>query len=101
MQAQGVRGARRRACVGRAGAGKVGAQAGTRQERHWCWARAAGARQAVGERAAGARPRRWVRGVGARAGYGLCTRCTRPLSIQFDSVLFLSRFLDIIREPDS
>ena len=46
-------------------------------------ARGRGAQQARGSRRAGsaglARPGRWALGLGAQAGYGLCTRCTRPV----------------------
>ena len=31
----------------------------------------------------------------------LCTWCTQPVLTRFDSVLFLSQFLDIVREPGS
>ena len=45
----------------------------------------AGARGASrrGKRARLGRPGRWARNLGAQAGYGLCTRCTRPV---FDPV---------------
>ena len=44
-------------------------------------ARAAGsgARGVYSRGATGARPGHWARGLGARAGLGLCTRCTRPV----------------------
>ena len=103
---------RSRRARGRAGpAGQVatsaqGAQAGTGRANGRCelaagsgslqgagaaGARGAGARGAgprartVGARqqARGARPGCWASGLGARAGYGLCTRCTRPV---FDPV---------------
>ena len=70
VDAQGTQQARRR--LGERGA--RGAQAGGRRGR-------AGRRATGGECAAG---RRWARGaraawaLGARAGCGLCTRCTRP-----------------------
>ena len=49
--------------------------------------RRAGGRRASGRRAAaargayaaGERPGRWAHGLGARAGFGLCTRCTWPV----------------------
>ena len=74
--------------AGRVG-GALGARADARQGEQAAGARAAGTR-AAGERgphsrgAAGARPRGWASGLGARAGLGLCTRCTRPI---FRSVL--------------
>ena len=75
----GVRGARRRACMGARARGATGARA--------CRAEGVAER---GRRAA------WV--LGARAGLG----CVLGLfSIRFDSVLFLSRFLDVVCEPGS
>ena len=49
----------------------------------------------------GARHGRWARGLGVLLGCGLCTWCTQPFLTRFDSVLFLSRFLDTVREPGS
>ena len=75
-------GARRRAL----GVLVLGAQARRRRARGRraaagaCRGRGAGASS---RGAAGARPGRWAPGLGARAGYGLCTRCTRPV---FDPV---------------
>ena len=57
----------------------LGAQAGRRREGcagQAACAWAASARQGLGDE-------RGVRGLGARAGYELCTRCTRPF---FDPV---------------
>ena len=62
--------------------------------------RAAGARQgAAGARqgAAGARPGRWARGLATGCALG----ALGLFSARFDSVFFLSQFLDIVREPDS
>ena len=42
-----------------------------------------------------------ARGLGVLLGCGLCTWCIQPVFDPFDSVLFLSQFLDIVREPDS
>ena len=49
-------------------------------------------------RAARARHRRWACGLGVLLANGLCTQ---PVLTRFDSVLFLSQFLDIVREPGS
>ena len=80
-QARGARVARRRACVG-ARAGAAGS-----------WARRRGAQ--------------WVRRRAERHGRGrqareLALGCALGLFvIRFDSVFFLSQFLDIVREPGS
>ena len=104
LGAQGARGARRRACVGR-----------TRGRCRQLGARAQGS---AGERARGrsGRARAWqgARGARGRAQQGrarargprcLATGCALDalglFSIRIDSVLFLSRFLDIVREPGS
>ena len=39
--------------------------------------------------------------LGVLLASGLCTWCTQPVLSWFDSVLFLSQFLDIVREPGS
>ena len=69
-------------------------------------ARARADAQAAGERARvdAARARRGVTGARGWAccwASRLCTRCPQPVLIRFDSVLFLSQFLDIVREPGS
>ena len=49
-----------------------------------------------------ARSGRWARSLGARAGLGLCTRCTRPVFGPVRLGIFLSQiFLDIVHEPGS
>ena len=96
----GRRWARRRGRLGTQVDGRAGgrrAAAGRRRRRATAarGKRAAGARQ----RAVGARPGRWARG---RACCGLALGFALGLfSIRIDSVLFLSRFLDIVREPGS
>ena len=86
-----------------------------RAGRRWAGRRrAAGAQvQEDAQGAAGARGRRarWarnkdavraaMRGLSVLLGRGLCTRCTQPILTRFDSVLFLSQFLDIFRERGS
>ena len=77
--------------AGRAGKWQAQAQAsGSRRGR---------ARRARGRAswAAGARPGRWARGLAT----GCVLGALGLFSIRFDSVLFLSQFLDIIREPGS
>ena len=96
-------------------AGARGAQG--RAERRG--ARSAGARGAQGRaerRGARSAADAWADLRGARLGVrgttdwaawaccwanGLCTWCTQPVLARFDSVLFLSQFLDIIHEPGS
>ena len=82
--------------VGLRGVGAGGRQAQGRGRR-------AGGRGATGGKpAAGRRGARRARATWAR---GLATGCALGalglFSIRFDSVLFLSRFLDIVREPGS
>ena len=64
-------------------------------------ARAAGARRAgaggARQGAASARAGRWARGLATGCALG----ALGLFSIRFESVLFLSRFLDIVREPGS
>ena len=113
----GALGARLGARGAQAGAGSaLGAQAagaGARRERHGVGSQGRAERRRVrgsrrGIRAGPARPGYWARGLGARHAawvHGLATGCALGLlglfSIQFYSVLFLSRFLDIVREPGS
>ena len=69
------------------------------------------ARHAGGERRRGVRGtggsagtgrhRRWAHGLGVLLGCGLCTWCTQSVLTRFDSILFLSQILDIVREPGS
>ena len=54
-----------------------------------------GARGVRSRGVAGTRPGRWARGLATGCALG----ALGLFSIQFDSALFLSRFLDIIREP--
>ena len=79
------------ACAGRAdGRGR-----GRTRRRTWCTRQAdAGLRPA----AAGARGARFL---GALAGCGWALSALGLFSIRFDSVLFMSQFLDIVREPGS
>ena len=58
---------------------RAGRRAGARQA---CGRNRGHSRHAAGARG-GARPRRWAHWMGARAGYRLCTRCTRSV---FDPV---------------
>ena len=107
------------ASVARRWAGRAGRATGVRARRGGAeagprarWAHAGHGRRVVGARgkrgtgergALGARGRqaRGAPGLGARAGQG-CALCALGLfSALFDSVLFLSRFLDIAREPGS
>ena len=74
----------KRAHGARAGRGKHALQAGS-------------ARQAGAGRSRSARPGRWARGLATGCALG----ALGLFSIRFDSVLFLSRFLDIVREPGS
>ena len=59
--------------------------------------RAAGAGSRRGRGARGVRPGRWAPGLALGCALG----ALGLFSIRFDSVLFLSRFLDIVREPSS
>ena len=62
----------------------------------WALGRGLGAGRAAW--ALGARLERWARGLVTRAGQG----CPLGLFLAwFDSVLFLSQFLDIVHEPGS
>ena len=84
----------RRACAGSA-SGRQGERRRARGERRRQTRRA---RWTALQRRAG-RPRQGAAGRGARR---LALGCALGLfSIQIDSVLFLSRFLDIVREPGS
>ena len=65
--------------------------AGARRRGRWARGRALGARQAGARRAGRAA---WAPGLALGCALGL-------FSIRFDSVLFLSQFLDIVREPGS
>ena len=67
-----ARWAPRRQGLARAGSGTAWAH--RRARRHGTGARARGSK-----RAGRARPGHWAGGLGARASYGLCTRCTRPV----------------------
>ena len=79
-----------RACGGRVG-----------RRRHAVGARTRGAHAGHDRCTAGRRGARGAHGLGARAGQG-CALCALDLfSARFDSVLFLSRFLDIACEPSS
>ena len=75
---------------GRAGARGTGARAqrGARQQ----------ARQG---RVRCERHRRWATCLGAQAGHGCALSAFGLFLARFDSVLFLSQFLDIVREPGS
>ena len=102
---QGERGGRRRALGAQAckcwvrkwgaGAQQAGRAAGEARGKHG--ARQAGLVAGRGRHARLARPGRWVRGLAT--GYAL--GALGLFSVRFDSVLFLSRFLDIVREPGS
>ena len=59
---------------------------------------AQGAGAAVGARARGAHG---AQALGPRAGQGCALGALGLFFTRFDSVLFLSRFLDIVREPGS
>ena len=85
---------RRRQALERAGSGAArrgragarGAQAGARAD-------ARGSQQGRAGRTA------WA--LGSRAGQGCALGALSLFSTRFDSVLFLSRFLDVVREPGS
>ena len=69
---------------------------------HWLGTRTGvGAGGGAGCAGRGVRRARGTQARGARLGSKLCTRCTQPVLTRFDSVLFLSQFLDIVREPSS
>ena len=71
-QAAGARGRRQaRGAGGRRAAGRGRGAVGGAQAR--------GSRQAGAGHAGLTRPGHWARGLGARAGFGLCARCTRPV----------------------
>ena len=108
LGAQAGAGALGWACVGRWAGCAWGAGLGVEgvaHNRQGAWqgraagrARGRGARgrqvQAGGRRAGSAghaRPGRWARGLGARAGLGLCTRCTRPVFGPVRLGIFLSQ----------
>ena len=91
---------------GRWGAGAAGARARRRQTRRG--ARSVGGAQVRGAGSSDARGTRQAPCLGAgraACARGLAKGCALSahslFSIRFDSVLFLSRFLDIIREPGS
>ena len=71
----------------------------------WARGRAAGARGAWQAGAGRAASRRWACGARAAWARGLALGCALGaldlFSIRFDSVLFLSRFLNVVREPGS
>ena len=78
-------------------------RAGRRAGRRWARRRALGAARALG-----ARHRRWARGTGAgHAAWACCWAVGCALGAlslfltRFDSVLFLSQFLDTVHEPGS
>ena len=83
---------RRRAALGRTGAQAAGARA--RADTRGV----AGALQARGR---GVRGAARARGRACCWANRLCTRCTQPVLTQFDSVLFLSQFLNFVRELGS
>ena len=82
----------------------LGAQAGRRRAGRARGRRAAAGASARGARGAGVAAGRAQQGSGRRAAWarGLATGCALGaldlFSIRFDSVLFLSQFLDIIRD---
>ena len=87
----------------RRGAGVGARGAGRGRAGRWAWARGA---LGVGARGARrGRPGRAAWACGAAWARDLATGCALGalglFSIRFDSVLFLSRFLDIVREPGS
>ena len=103
-----------RAGVGRAqlGTGRGARGAGAHGALGRAGRRARANAQAAGERAPG-RSRRLAGARQGPAGHGrgrdraccwasrLCTRCTQPVLTRFDSVLFVSQFLDIVHELGS
>ena len=58
-------------------------------------------RQTAGARGAGGKQVWCGRGLGSRAGQGYALGALGLFSTRFDSVLFLSQFLDIVRESSS
>ena len=91
--------------------GRAGAQAGAGRRRHGRWARGALGARGAGRAAAGAGARgrqAWgVRGATGRIAWACCWTMGCALGalslflVRFDSVLFLSQLLDIVREPGS
>ena len=86
--------------------GRAGRRAAGRWELGRTSGRAADARGACGRQERGARAAGRGSGeAGARGARGLPTGCALGaldlFSIRFDSILFMSRFLDIVREPGS
>ena len=68
------------------------------------WARRGAVGRAGAQGRAGGRrtlARAQARSLGARAGQGCALSALGLVLARFDSVLFLSRFLDIVREPGS
>ena len=74
-----------------------GAGGGRRMGRAAGEAQARGARQAGAGRAGCARPGRWARGLATGCALG----ALGLFSVRFDSVFFLSQFLDVVRELGS
>ena len=89
----GARAARAQGRWARRDAGAGARQAGRR--RRW------GAGVGMLGRAAGRRGGRAARALGARAGQGCALGALSLFLSRFDSILFLSQFLDIVREPGS
>ena len=97
VQARGALAQRARSAAGAESSGRSGA----RRSRAGCAAAVERGVQGVHE-ASRARASCALAARPGRAGWlGLCTRCTQPILTRFDSVLFLSQFLDIVREPGS
>ena len=61
----------------------------------------AGRRRERGARGRGARHGRWARDLGVLLGWGCALGTLSLFLTRFDSILFLSQFLDIVREPGS
>ena len=104
QQARGHGAGRALGAARRGRTGARGAQAGARADAQGARQQAPQGRAAAG--AAGAHGSRRGRGAGRAAwARGLATGCALGehglFSIRIDSVLFLSRFLDIVREPGS
>ena len=89
-QARGV-GARRQAGARGASDRRAGRQACEARQAH----------KAHGTGARGARHGLWARGLGVRASQGCALGALSLFLARFDSVLFLSQFFDIVREPGS
>ena len=82
---------------GRAGSRRVQALGKRARRRRWATAARGAPAAGRGAHGLGARGTGWARGLATSCALG----ALGLFSLRIDSVLFLSRFLDIVREPDS